>query len=797
MRSFLALIMVFLIIPALSLGQVIIIDDNDSGYSEPAGEWFDSDAHFPGIGVASRWHRRPDPSTGIVTPGATARWTPDITEAGYYNVYYGLPRVINGNADALYVVSYVGGEPDSVRFNQNNYGNQWVYVGTYYFAAGQSGYLETINDRDEFYLGYSHRADVAKFEKVPSGKKAFIQDLDYDYAEIVIGEPVMHTFKLYNLGEQTLQINNVTTENPVFDVVSPTTFPRSVNGRGNYQEITIKFDPQFGFIYRDTLKIATDDPDNTMLYVALSGTGIGSFLIVDDEDSPPAYQEFGEGWVDGHASFIGNRSRACWSGGDQFAVYTPQIPTSAYYNVYYSVIATGNAATNALYIIQPFGSAADSVRVDQNGIGADPPSIGAPGWKYLGVWYFVDIPDGNYIVAQNDQYAGGTIFRVDAIKWNQIVDAPDIDLPIVSYDFGELVVDENESKTVELTIKSTGALELTIDSLVTTDDHFVVESPVTPVVIPSLEKQIVVVRFTPTDYKNYNATLRIVTNDPDESKVTIDLLGTGVPKKFIVDNTDAGYTESPWPGITDTTWFTSSYAGYGEDSRIVWLREPDGPNRGLYRPFALDVWAKWTPDITESGLYDIAIILPATRNSASGASYIIHPFGSAEDTVVFNQNQSGGWFQLGNPDGYYFQAGTENFVKVIVDTSQFLADTSVNWVLRADAFRFSKHVETSVSWRNSPSQPTICSLEQNYPNPFNPETSIKYYIPHDVHVTIMIFNILGQHVTTLIDEKQLAGTYTIRWDGCDITGSPVSSGTYIYQMKANNFVSSKKMLILK
>ncbi len=88
-------------------------------------------------------------------------------------------------------------------------------------------------------------------------------------------------------------------------------------------------------------------------------------------------------------------------------------------------------------------------------------------------------------------------------------------------------------------------------------------------------------------------------------------------------------------------------------------------------------------------------------------------------------------------------------------------------------------------------------LSQNYPNPFNPVTSIAYSLPARSHVTIEVYNVLGQKVRTLVEETKSAGSYRIEWNGNDDVGRPVSTGVYLYRFQAGNVVQTKKMLLLK
>ncbi len=84
------------------------------------------------------------------------------------------------------------------------------------------------------------------------------------------------------------------------------------------------------------------------------------------------------------------------------------------------------------------------------------------------------------------------------------------------------------------------------------------------------------------------------------------------------------------------------------------------------------------------------------------------------------------------------------------------------------------------------------SLSQNYPNPFNPSTTINYQIPHASNVILKVYNILGQEVTTLVNENKQAGKYSVKFDG-----SKLSSGIYLYRIEADNFVFTRKLILLK
>ena len=96
-----------------------------------------------------------------------------------------------------------------------------------------------------------------------------------------------------------------------------------------------------------------------------------------------------------------------------------------------------------------------------------------------------------------------------------------------------------------------------------------------------------------------------------------------------------------------------------------------------------------------------------------------------------------------------------------------------------------------------PQVPEDYFLGQNYPNPFNPRTQISYELPVGSHVTLTVYNILGQKVTTLVDKEMSDGRYVADWDGASDSGRLVSSGVYLYKLEAGDFTQTKKMMLLK
>ncbi|MCK4656520.1 MAG: T9SS type A sorting domain-containing protein, partial [candidate division Zixibacteria bacterium] len=103
----------------------------------------------------------------------------------------------------------------------------------------------------------------------------------------------------------------------------------------------------------------------------------------------------------------------------------------------------------------------------------------------------------------------------------------------------------------------------------------------------------------------------------------------------------------------------------------------------------------------------------------------------------------------------------------------------------------------NTDFTEDPQLPSTYLLHQNSPNPFNPSTSIAFELPDADHVKLAVYNILGQKVITLVDEYLGQGSHSVRWDGGDSRGNSVSSGIYFYRLQTDEFIDTKRMVLLK
>ncbi|MFQ6618796.1 MAG: T9SS type A sorting domain-containing protein, partial [Fidelibacterota bacterium] len=459
---------------------------------------------------------------------------------------------------------------------------------------------------------------------------------------------------------------------------------------------------------------------------------------------------------------------------DARALFTPTIPASGLYNIYYAGPLTSNASNHALFEVHPFGADADSVWLNQNsGSGCE--------WKLIGTYYLYE-GDFNSVFIVNDGTGAGFVIRADLMKFVTVPDRFKIIVPITSYNFEDVKAQQTEDYFFN--IKNVGGREGTIEELSTKTGYIYVSSPTTfPQTIPALDSLKVTVTFAPTQVTSYRDTLVIKSSDIDNPEINVILTGNAIGAQVIVDDTSSVYFEA---GPTDTTWNQSSSL-YGNAGTSLYTDK-------RANPFA---WAKWTPDVpyTMEYLVFVSSVPSSAQWTVTKAPYIIQPFGTdtvmviRDQTVTSNDNI---WIYLGR---FMFSAGTSGYVMVYNDTTITYQEDAGGDALRADALKLTEP-GVGIEYIFYPT-PGDYSLSQNYPNPFNVSTTINYTIKRRGVVKIAVYNILGQEIKTLVNEYRESGPHSVKWDGLNNSGKPVSSGIYLYRMETGRFSSTRKLLLLK
>jgi hypothetical protein len=136
---------------------------------------------------------------------------------------------------------------------------------------------------------------------------------------------------------------------------------------------------------------------------------------------------------------------------------------------------------------------------------------------------------------------------------------------------------------------------------------------------------------------------------------------------------------------------------------------------------------------------------------------------------------------------FIINAGTTLTVDLAIVAGTSLSDLLVNADL---AISYGKLIPLGIL--DYTTMPIDYLLYQNYPNPFNTTTIIKYSVPQTSNVVIKIYDILGNEIETLVNEEKAMGTYELNWNAENLP-----SGVYFYQLKAGDFVDTKKMILLK
>ncbi|WP_020403472.1 T9SS type A sorting domain-containing protein [Gracilimonas tropica] len=232
----------------------------------------------------------------------------------------------------------------------------------------------------------------------------------------------------------------------------------------------------------------------------------------------------------------------------------------------------------------------------------------------------------------------------------------------------------------------------------------------------------------------------------------------------IIDNASDLYSE-----VGD--WSTSVTEAYGSNSRYV-----------FYDPNAS---ATFKYPVSQTSTHHLSMIVPETENASNEAQYSVYQNGSLRGSVVLNQNEkSATWRDIGS---WSFVNG--DTLSVVV---QNVESYNSSRVLRADAIKVQYGVPKAVSNDAVSSLPKSFSLSQNYPNPFNPTTNILYTVPKRANVSLKVYNVLGELVSTLKNEVHNPGSYQVSFNGKNL-----ASGVYFYRLEAPDFTETKSFTLIK
>ena len=212
----------------------------------------------------------------------------------------------------------------------------------------------------------------------------------------------------------------------------------------------------------------------------------------------------------------------------------------------------------------------------------------------------------------------------------------------------------------------------------------------------------------------------------------------------------------------------------------------------------IDRWTYWQK-IMRVPPSPIISIIPPVLNFGGVAldSSVVKTFGitnfGTEDLVISNITSNNPAFTVNNSSGVIQPDSTKQvevtFTPTVLQTYNGVIEITHNAIGSPDTVIVTGDCVTGVE---EELQPLTFSLEQNYPNPFNPSTTIKYSIPELSKVKLTLFNLLGEEVATLVNEEKVSGNYTV-----DFNATNLPSGVYFYQLKAGEYIETKKMILIK
>ena len=312
-------------------------------------------------------------------------------------------------------------------------------------------------------------------------------------------------------------------------------------------------------------------------------------------------------------------------------------------------------------------------------------------------------------------------------------------------------------------------------------------------------------KFIPPTFGNKNIQLIAYESGRSykSSSRTIDVYNLKPTQVIYSNNFDAATDDFSGNGFTIST-------KKGFVSPAVHSPHPYAEATDYYYNLLVPIKITWSPGLANIVYDDIALVEPGEDGSNFG-DY------NFWDYVVVEGSKDGlNWIPF--EDGYDCRYRTPRWVTLFKDsTTLATTDTARHKVDMTKKFnkgdvvfvRFHLYSdEALVGWgwafdnlkiqdgasdvEKGNTIPTTYSLSQNYPNPFNPETTIKFTLPQRSKVKLEIFDVLGRVVSTIVNSDLDAGSYNYNWNA-----SNFASGVYIYRLTANDFASSKKLMLLK
>ncbi len=252
--------------------------------------------------------------------------------------------------------------------------------------------------------------------------------------------------------------------------------------------------------------------------------------------------------------------------------------------------------------------------------------------------------------------------------------------------------------------------------------------------------------------------------------------------------------------LTFQSYFPQTEGGcgssdYSDEAEI--LISVDG---GGYQSIEMDVSSQWT---------QISHDLSSYAGGASTMKIAFHysdcsgnwAYGWGIDDVVIEGIAGTEWLTLDPMEGFLAVGESEDIVATLsaeeMEVGDYYAEVHITAAEIIDEVVQVLLTVEGMDIDRVASLPDVFALRQNYPNPFNPITTLRYDLPEVAHVRLVIYDILGRRVKTLVSGVQEPGYRTVIWNGTDDAGKPISSGLYIVMMESGSHRFVRKMVFLK
>ena len=268
----------------------------------------------------------------------------------------------------------------------------------------------------------------------------------------------------------------------------------------------------------------------------------------------------------------------------------------------------------------------------------------------------------------------------------------------------------------------------------------------------------------------------------------IELLKTDTNGDTLWAKTFGGSANDMGESVQQTTdggyIITGHTESYGNGQADVWLIKTDSLGQ-----------EEWNQTYGGVDTTEVGYSVQQTMDGGNIITGSIESAGIPYDVYLIKADSNGNeqWTKTyggSSPDEGFSVQQTTDGGYIITGYSDSFGSLRVVWLIKIDS-------EGLVQNSSTFSSPTSFNLSQNYPNPFNPITTLRYDLPETDLVNITKYDMLGREVKTLINQTQDAGYRSVIWDATNDYGKPVSAGIYLYQIHAGEYISTKKIVLLK